>query len=104
MVKRLEMESKVDPVDARQWLERKDAAALSTLWLSPSQRNARKVGETCSQLSALFDALRTRYLATHSRAQKLAGVLERMTRAYDDAAKKGEEAVFEKVPKSNVPF
>ena len=78
------MERRVDPKANGEWVQQRASASLTTLWLSKQQMAMLSVQETCGKLTTLFEAIRTRYLNSHARAQKLSGVLDRMTIAYND--------------------
>ena len=54
-------------------------------------------------MSSLFEAIRGRYLATHSRAQKLSGVLDRMTSAYNELQTNLRDANRARTPNSSRP-
>ena len=54
-------------------------------------------------MSSLFEAIRGRYLATHSRAQKLSGVLDRMTSANNELQTNLRDANRARTPNSSRP-
>ncbi|KAH8049954.1 hypothetical protein JL721_11528 [Aureococcus anophagefferens] len=102
-VRRFSMEKKIERVVNDEWLRHRSHAKLGELWLSPQQQALTKLQETFARVSSLFEAIRGRYLATHSRAQKLSGVLDRMTSAYNELQTNLRDANRARTPNSSRP-
>ncbi|KAH8095615.1 hypothetical protein JL720_2928 [Aureococcus anophagefferens] len=102
-VRRFSMEKKIERVVNDEWLRHRSHAKLGELWLSPQQQALTKLQATFARVSSLFEAIRGRYLATHSRAQKLSGVLDRMTSAYNELQTNLRDANRARTPNSSRP-